>query len=339
MSAPVLSVSESARRAWGRARSSSRTSSFDVAAGEVFGIVGESGSGKTTVAQALLGYARPGLRIAAAACASPARRSPAATSTSSAASGAGSSRTCRRTRDGSQPLDPGRQPHRARCCARTRSTRARASASRQSLERVSLPADRSFLRRFPHQLSGGQQQRLAIATRTRLQTRRSSCSTSRRRASTSSRRRASSRRSRGSSRELARPRLRLPRPRGRLLDRRPRRGHVCRAHRRGGPDEVIVTTPRHPYSAGLISSVPDYVEPRRLHRDPGRRRRHLRPAGRLRLRRPLHAAHARVRSRTCRASSRWTIATSSVASLAVDRATADRAARGRAAARRRRLRS
>ena len=30
--------------------------SFDVAAGEVFGVVGESGSGKTTVAQALLGY-------------------------------------------------------------------------------------------------------------------------------------------------------------------------------------------------------------------------------------------------------------------------------------------
>src|SRR5215472_5664705 len=37
--------------------------SFTVAAGEVLGLVGESGSGKTTVALALLGHARRGLRI------------------------------------------------------------------------------------------------------------------------------------------------------------------------------------------------------------------------------------------------------------------------------------
>src|SRR2546421_11293960 len=39
--------------------------SFRVGAGEVLGLVGESGSGKTTTALALLGYARPGVRIAA----------------------------------------------------------------------------------------------------------------------------------------------------------------------------------------------------------------------------------------------------------------------------------
>jgi peptide/nickel transport system ATP-binding protein len=38
--------------------------SFTVAAGEVLGLVGESGSGKTTVALALMGYARRGLTIA-----------------------------------------------------------------------------------------------------------------------------------------------------------------------------------------------------------------------------------------------------------------------------------
>ncbi len=38
--------------------------SFTVAAGEVLGLVGESGSGKTTVALALMGYARRGLEIA-----------------------------------------------------------------------------------------------------------------------------------------------------------------------------------------------------------------------------------------------------------------------------------
>lgn len=37
--------------------------SFRVAPGEILGLVGESGSGKTTVALALLGYARRGLTI------------------------------------------------------------------------------------------------------------------------------------------------------------------------------------------------------------------------------------------------------------------------------------
>ena len=36
-----------------------------------------------------------------------------------------------------------------------------------------------------------------------------------------------------------------------------------------GPTEAIVSAPRHPYSAGLISSVPDHVEPRRLIGIPG----------------------------------------------------------------------
>src|SRR5258708_13579107 len=39
--------------------------SFAVQAGEVLGLVGESGSGKSTVALALLGHARRGLRITA----------------------------------------------------------------------------------------------------------------------------------------------------------------------------------------------------------------------------------------------------------------------------------
>src|SRR6266508_2029060 len=61
MSSPVLTVSQ-LRVSAGRAPVVEDVS-FEVAAGEVFGVVGESGSGKTTVAQALLGYTRPGLRI------------------------------------------------------------------------------------------------------------------------------------------------------------------------------------------------------------------------------------------------------------------------------------
>jgi peptide/nickel transport system ATP-binding protein len=61
LSDAILSVTE-LRVDVGR-RSIVEDVSFEVAAGEVFGVVGESGSGKTTVAQALLGYTRPGLRI------------------------------------------------------------------------------------------------------------------------------------------------------------------------------------------------------------------------------------------------------------------------------------
>ena len=41
-----------------------RDASFTIRPGEVVALIGESGSGKTTIALSLLGYARPGCRIA-----------------------------------------------------------------------------------------------------------------------------------------------------------------------------------------------------------------------------------------------------------------------------------
>jgi peptide/nickel transport system ATP-binding protein len=130
---------------------------FTVGRGEIVGVVGESGSGKTTTALALLGYARPGARIAAG-----------------RVEVAGSELTGRPERqvralrgrlisyvpqDPSASLDPS-----LRVGAQLRARRGRDAATpEEALRHVRLPVDAGFLHRFPHELSGGQQQRVAIA--------------------------------------------------------------------------------------------------------------------------------------------------------------------------------
>jgi peptide/nickel transport system ATP-binding protein len=268
LSAFVLSVSE-LRVGAGSRSIVVEDVSFDVAAGEVFGVVGESGSGKTTVAQALLGYTRPGLRIVS-----------------------GSVRVAGEEivgRDEHQlrrlrgrlvsyvPQDPGtalnpsirvgnhvREVLRAHALNRDVDERVEAV-----LQRVHLPCDRSFQRRFPHQLSGGQQQRLAIAlalvcdpplvvldepttgldvvTQARIL------------AEISRLQRESSVALVYVSHDLA------------VVSSIADRVAVMYAGRvvEVGPTQTIVSAPRHPYSAGLISSVPDHLEPRRLVGIPG----------------------------------------------------------------------
>jgi len=64
---PLVEVSELrvlARDLEGRETVIVKNASFSVAHGEVVALIGESGSGKTTIALALMGYARPGCRIA-----------------------------------------------------------------------------------------------------------------------------------------------------------------------------------------------------------------------------------------------------------------------------------
>jgi peptide/nickel transport system ATP-binding protein len=243
--------------------------SLQVAAGGSLGLVGESGSGKTTLAQAMLGYARPGLRIV-----------------SGSVRVSGTELVGRRERDlrslrgrlvSYVPQDPASALNPAiRVGDQIREMRRAHLADRDSrslvpelLRRVELPTERAFARRFPHQLSGGQQQRVAIALAL-------SC---------------------------APPVIVFDEPttgldvitQGLILDeiRRLARdldvalvyvshdlaavatvadrlavmyaGHVLEQ----GPTSAVTTLPRHPYTRGLVSSVPDHHEARALTGIPG----------------------------------------------------------------------
>ena len=137
---------------------------FSVNSGEVLGVVGESGSGKTTVALALLGYARRGLRISSGEILLD-----------------GSNLLSMRPQDlrnlrGSKvsyvPQDPaaalnptlkiGTQLKEA-LTSHPDAVEGVASRIAEVLQEVHLDADPEMLGRYPHQLSGGQQQRFAIA--------------------------------------------------------------------------------------------------------------------------------------------------------------------------------
>lgn len=135
---------------------------LELAPRETLGLVGESGSGKTTTGYAVLGFARPGMRIA---------------SGEVEIGGEGialhNENAARRLRgrvvshvpqDPATSLNPSLRI--AAAVADMRAGGATGQSSRwvsESLTRVQLPATREFGRRFPHELSGGQQQRVLIA--------------------------------------------------------------------------------------------------------------------------------------------------------------------------------
>jgi peptide/nickel transport system ATP-binding protein len=137
--------------------------SLQVKPGEIVGLVGESGSGKTTTALAFLGYHRAGVHR-----------------TGGEVTIAGERLTAypeprlRRVRgrvvayvpqEPAMALNPSvRIGDQIDQMARTHSgERTDPGAVERALTQVALPADAAFVRRFPHQLSGGQQQRVAIA--------------------------------------------------------------------------------------------------------------------------------------------------------------------------------
>ncbi len=140
---------------------------FQVAPGEVLGLVGESGSGKTTVALALLGYARRGLHITGGQVVLDGqnilglgeRELP----------GLRGGRVAYVPQEPSAALNPvrrvGKQIAEILLVHEGEGSKHAdvAGRVREVLAAVDLPTDAAFLRRFPHQLSGGQQQRVVIA--------------------------------------------------------------------------------------------------------------------------------------------------------------------------------
>jgi len=243
--------------------------SFSLGPGEVLGVVGESGSGKTTAALALLGYTQSGARITGG-----------TVTIGGEEVRADSERAARRMRGrlvSYVPQNPGTALNPSMRIGPAISEMVNAHRSgvpaeqviSSALENVSLPGDTQFQRRYPHQLSGGQQQRVCISVALVCQP----------------------------------PLVVLDEPttgldvvtQARILDELLRLRHehgvsmvyvthdlavvaqvatriaVMYAGRivEEGPADAILRRPRHPYTRGLLTSIPDHLQPRMLDPMPG----------------------------------------------------------------------
>ncbi len=134
--------------------------SFDVAAGHTLGIVGESGSGKTTVAHALLGHCRRGLKLASG--------SVVVNGLDLLAAGPGELRRQRGRTVAFVPQDPGKALNPVMRIRRQLNEAVAGIENGRALipailADVGLEARPEILSAYPHQLSGGQQQRICLA--------------------------------------------------------------------------------------------------------------------------------------------------------------------------------
>ncbi|MDI2098725.1 ABC transporter ATP-binding protein [Ruicaihuangia caeni] len=132
--------------------------------GQVLGLAGETGSGKSTLGLAMMGHYRPGLRRSSG--------SVVVSGHDLALLSMGALRRLRGNEIAYVPQDPVMALNPA---LRVREAFSEAAGAHQLatadadarlvrlLQKVGLPHDQAFLKRYPHELSGGQQQRLAIA--------------------------------------------------------------------------------------------------------------------------------------------------------------------------------
>jgi peptide/nickel transport system ATP-binding protein len=241
--------------------------SLEVREAEILGLVGESGSGKTTTSLALLGYARPGSAITAGSV----------EVDGNVVSGQGE-RAVRALRgkvisfvpqDPSLALNPSLRIGDALEDMVRAHTEVDARGVLEALRRVDLPESRAFARRYPHQLSGGQQQRVTIASALICEpaavvmdeptTGLDVVTQARILAEV-----ARLRRDTGLAVVYVTHDLAVV---ASLAD----RIAVMYAGRivEEGTTSDILTRPRHPYTRGLISSIPDHIVPRRLVGIPG----------------------------------------------------------------------
>jgi peptide/nickel transport system ATP-binding protein len=154
-----------ARGEEGRETAIVKGASFAVARGEVLALIGESGSGKSTIALALLGYARPGCRIAGGSV----RIGDSEILTLSARerSNLRGRRIAYIPQSAAAAFNPAK-PLLAQVIESTRIHRLmpRAEAEAKAVElfrALALPEPERIGQRYPHQVSGGQLQRLMAA--------------------------------------------------------------------------------------------------------------------------------------------------------------------------------
>ncbi|MBR0680876.1 ABC transporter ATP-binding protein [Roseomonas eburnea] len=161
----VRNLEVRARNAAGEEVPIVRDASFSLAKGEVLALIGESGSGKTTIALSLLGYARPGCRIAGG--------SIRLGETDVLALSRRELREFRGRRVSyvAQSAAAAFNPSRTIMAQVTEMALLHGAASREAAERravdlfrsLALPDPEGIGARYPHQVSGGQLQRLMAA--------------------------------------------------------------------------------------------------------------------------------------------------------------------------------